>query len=576
MSHTFPSSSFTERIEPQFRTGGHVRPASNLTVHGFHVSGTVAQLGSVHEGVLEFPELGEMPISIRVRATDAQSTQCHFHDLSLKQQSELRRLLALYSKTDGGDAINELSYDEIARGHGSQVGGPRQAAMQSPVAPGVSPIGANGHANVNGYANGVNGRGSGLSEREEQVRSSPLVSSAMASQREKAGVKKSAGAIAVAVLLVGIVASAAVVYLFFRSQSAIPVQNAVLLGNYIPVKSNVEGVIDRVFVKDGDSVSPGDPLFRVVDQKVEGLYVETQATLAAAVMERDQAKKAVENAKRQLEIMAKTMDSDHAVAKAALALSQMEVSRTESQVERWQPLAERRVIPVAKYDEAVMERDAARATLRMREAELSQMQQRAATLKEFDVVMVGDRVDQSLSLAESQLATAEAGLVELKARLEHLETVRGEFTVTAKQAGEVYSTYLTEGSFVKPGGEVLAVATREESWAVGHVSQKLALKVLPGQKVRVKFPSLGVSEVGEVASVGHRGIYSQSGWNPDFRAEPTLVPVKVTLPDMPYKIPAGLRIGMVIELDYKWPWEKHQPLLDEETNVQTAETISER
>ena len=43
-----------------------------------------------------------------------------------------------------------------------------------------------------------------------------------------------------------------------------------------------------------------------------------------------------------------------------------------------------------------------------------------------------------------------------------------------------------------------------------------------------------------------------------------MVPIKVSLPDMPYKIPAGLRIGMVIELDYEWPWDRREPLLDDE------------
>lgn len=81
--------------------------------------------------------------------------------------------------------------------------------------------------------------------------------------------------------------------------------------------------------------------------------------------------------------------------------------------------------------------------------------------------------------------------------------------------------------------------------------------------------------MGVVASVGHRGIYSQSGWNPDFRADPTLVPIKVTLPDMPYKIPAGLRIGMVIELEYEWPWNRKEPLKEDEEEKTPAMATAE-
>ena len=66
---------------------------------------------------------------------------------------------------------------------------------------------------------------------------------------------------------------------------------------------------------------------------------------------------------------------------------------------------------------------------------------------------------------------------------------------------------------------------------------------------------------------------------PDIARDASLAvtpPMQGVPPTLAPATPGRLRIGMVIELDYKWPWEKHQPLLDEETNVQTAETISER
>lgn len=555
--------------------------ASELNAHGFIVSGTVAQIGTVHDGVLEFPEIGAVPVSIRVRATDAQRTHCHFHDLSLKQQSTLKGLLARYA---GGqdDEINELSYDAIARGEGSK----SAPAFKKIVSNGAKTLplpNGNGHAVTNGNGHAVsngNGRSEALLRKPVPESAPPVAQPALAQsdareEQDEPAVKKSTGLIAMAVLLVGIVAIATLVYLFFRSQSSIPVQNAVLLGNYIPVKSIAEGVLDDVFVVEGDRVKVGDPLFRVVDQKIEGAYAEVMAGMAAAELERDSSARGVENAKMQFKVVASNLKGDLDVAKAALYHAEIELKRNNSLVSRLKPLTDpgRRLIPQAKYDEAVMARDAAQANLSMREAELSRLEERGKMFKDSNVLMVGDRVDQSLTLAESKLASSEAALAELRARLKHLENQRDGFTVKAPQDGTVYASYLKQGSFVKVGGEVLAMGTKEESWAIGHVTQKMALKVLPGQKVKIKMPALGVTAVGEVASVGHRGIYSQSGWNPDFRADPTLVPIKVTLPDMPYKIPAGLRIGMVIELDYQWPWEKKEAPRDDapETAAVTEE-----
>lgn len=547
--------------------------ASELNAHGFFVSGTVAQLGSVHDGVLEFPDVGALPVRIRVRATDAQRTHCHFYDLSLKQQATLKGFLARYA---GGadDEINELSYDEIARGEGSKSG---PATVHKIVSNGN---GAKAlpkpNGNGNSHAAVTNGKGHGhevllrsgpapVRLPQEALSEPPPVKALASVEPKEPSVKKSTGLIAMAVLLVGIVTIATLVYMFFRSQSSIPVQSAVLLGNYIPVKSIAEGVLDDVFVVEGDRVRAGDPLFRVVDQKIEAAYAEAMASMASADIERESAAKSVESAKMQARVAAGTLKGSLDVAKAALNHAQIELKRHNSLVNRLKPLTNpnRRVIPQAKYDEAVMARDAAQANYAMQEAELNRLEERGKMLKDSNVLMVGDRVDQSLPLAESKLASCEAALAELRSRMKYLEKQREGFTLKAPQDGTVYASYLKKGSFVKVGGEVLAIGTREENWAIGHVTQKMAMKVLPGQKVRIKMPALGVTALGEVASVGHRGIYSQTGWNPDFRADPTLVPIKVTLPDMPYKIPAGLRIGMVIELDYQWPWEKKEAQRDD-------------
>lgn len=542
-------STLTTTHTPRFWTGDQSRPTSNLSLHGFFVPGTVADQGSVHDGVLEFPDQGSLPIRIRVRSNADGRTHCYFYDLTLKQQAQLKSMINQY-QGQANDALNDLSYDQIAMGAGS-----RTAVAAPPVT-------------TNGSANGsrVNGNGAKPSAKAAAPASAPA--------RTDAGPGKRKGVIAIGVLLFGILAIAATVFYFFKSQLSIPVHNAVLLGNFVPVKASSEGILEKVFVRDGEHVSPGDPLFRIVDQKVENAFVQIDAAIRAAEVERDNASQEVAAAKQQFTVTASNLKNDLAVVRAAANAAKVDVQRTEAIAARLRPLAERQVIVMSKYEEAVMAHQTAMATAEMHAAEVDRLRERERLLKESNLLMVGDRLDQSLAQAQSRLASAEAQLAELHAQRTHLEEQRKHFTVHASSPGSVYASYLKAGSFVKVGGEVLALATQQENWAVGHVTQKMALKVLPGQNVRIHLKSMGVSATGKVAAIGHRGVYSQSGWNPDFRADPTLVPIKVTLPDIPYDIPAGLRIGMTIQLDHRWPWEDNEaskalPHESESATVQT-------
>jgi hypothetical protein len=72
-------------------------------------------------------------------------------------------------------------------------------------------------------------------------------------------------------------------------------------------------------------VSEGTPLFRVVDQKLEGIYVEAKATLVSSKMARETLAKVVENAKKQSEIVAKSLSGDLAAAKAGVGIAATEL-----------------------------------------------------------------------------------------------------------------------------------------------------------------------------------------------------------------------------------------------------------
>lgn len=506
---------------PKFWMDGKSIPIYNLSAHGFYVSGNGSTPGSELKGVLEFDEGQSLPLRVRVRSSNPDKTHYTFLDLSLKDQQELGRMLT--SEVAYGEMLNDMSYDQIA-------GGVAQSDPPHRPPPGGRP----------------------------------------------SSTRKARGVVAAVLLLVGILGITTAVWFYFRSQLTIPIYNAVLLGNLASVKAPSDGIVEQILVKEGAVVTKGEPLFRIVDQKVEHDYVNARAELAGAMIERDQSAEAVKTAERQTAVLAQALGEDLKLAEAAIRMAEAEVRRAQSLAERLKPLADRRVIVKEKLDEAVMTAEHAKSALELRQLELKRLSQRERVLRESDVLLVGDRLDETLPRARAHHATFQARVTALEAQVAHLEALRKGFTVTATGEGVVYATYQHPGSFVKSGSEVLAISTSEENWAIGHVHAKKALKVFPGQKVRVHLPSMDIAVEGRVAAIGHRGVYSQNGWNPDFRADPTLVPIKVTLPDIPEKAPAGLRLAMAIQLDHQWPWESkslpsQQPALEAMAKSKSAD-----
>ena len=86
----------------------------------------------------------------------------------------------------------------------------------------------------------------------------------------------------------------------------------------VNVKSNVEGEISRIFVREGDRVEQGDPLIQLDDERIREEQVQANANLEAAKAQLDQAKQSVELTRIRQDALLQSAEDGAEISKASL------------------------------------------------------------------------------------------------------------------------------------------------------------------------------------------------------------------------------------------------------------------
>ena len=224
-------------------------------------------------------------------------------------------------------------------------------------------------------------------------------------------------------------------------------------GEYALIASPYAGQLQKLYVRRGDSVDSGRPLFALEQESERAARTEAQQRLnaAAARLENLQA------ARRPAEIDA--LRAEVTQAKAALALS-------SSQLAQQQKLFKDGFIAQARLDEAqaARARDAARAA----EAEA---QLRSA------LQPVGREAERRA--AEGDAAGAQAALAQAALRLE-------QKSVAAPVAALVQDTFFVEGEWVPAGRPVASLLPPANVKARFYVPETIVGSLAPGRAVEIR------------------------------------------------------------------------------------------
>lgn len=282
----------------------------------------------------------------------------------------------------------------------------------------------------------------------------------------------------------------------------------------IKVSSKLAGRIENLYVKKGESVTAGQPLFVLSTPEVSAKYRQAVAAKAGAVAQYD---KAEAGARRQ------TIESAHSLwqkAEAGLELAQKSYVRVKN-------LYESGVVPEQKMDEAA--------------ANLKSMQNTVKAAKlQYDLAREGAQKEDKAA-AKSVVERAEGAIDEVQSYLSDSE----QFSPID---GEVSSVIAEQGELVGSGYPIVSIIDTKNPWVSFNVKETLMPKFKIGTKFMAYFPALDATHELVVTDIAVQAQYATWSATRSTGAFDIRTFEITTCPVSPIK---DLRIGMsaVVDID---------------------------
>ena len=446
----------------------------------------------------------QLAIEFRVRKVVDNKSTCSFYGLSINTTERIKTYLKKrHRQNEGG--LEERTYDELASGFTGETG----TAAAATAAAGNSDAGA-----------------------------------------PKLHVKS----LAMLLMFLAALAMVVIALVFMRSRSTLSVANSALVGNCLRVNSRVEGEIIEVLAREGDEVKKGDVLIRISNPELSSQIEMIDAECETAKSKVAALKKQKEAFSNKLKFASKKLDMERKVVMSELQAAAKTVRSAQLAADRLRPFVASGSVTQLELAEVENLLLAEESNYIAKQSLMHQIDF-AIDAAGNNVLILGDRVDDELGRIESELAIAEAELVELEQATKITTARAKELEILSPRDGTIYVNYRQKGEFIKVADELVGISYPGETWAAGQVSSGQASRVLPGQPVQISVPSLKTSIDGIVMAVGHRAMYSKGHYSADFRgATATDVPVKVYIEDLPEDIPSGIRLQMVIKTGYGIKW----------------------
>ncbi len=232
-------------------------------------------------------------------------------------------------------------------------------------------------------------------------------------------------------------------------------------GTNVRISGKLPGRVTAFYVSEGDSVHAGDTLVYIHSSLVEAKLGQAEAMREAA---RQQSLKADAGARAQVihgaaELVAK--------AKAAETITQ----KTYQRMER---LFEQGVVAEQKRDEAKAAYDAAVASLRAAESQLS---------------LAEEGAQSEDKAAAAALASA------AKSTVDEVNAVLEDSYLTAPFDGTIDQIYPEIGELVNIGAPIMSLLRSGDRHIVFNIREQLLANISEGTQLKVTIPALGMKEI---------------------------------------------------------------------------------
>ncbi len=352
----------------------------------------------------------------------------------------------------------------------------------------------------------------------------------------------------------------------------------------VPISTRVEGVALEVFVELHQSVTRGEPLLRLDPRDFEVAVARAKAALAAAeaaalVAEREVpvgatgarseqtgARANEQGARTGVEVAESTLQRARAQEKASQASFERARARAATaarDLERLEPLAEKRQISAQQLDAARSAAQSSAAEALGAEAKLAAArediaiaegaldQARAALERASALRTAAETAPEKVDAIEARARLARAELEAARAALARAELDLADTTVRAPADGIIGRKSLEPGQFVRRGEPLLALVG-DDVWVEANYKETQVRRMRVGQKVTVHVDAYPGKLAGRLQSLGPAtgsrfSLLPADNTSGNFVKVVQRVPVKIVLDDVDEaELPGPLRPGMSV------------------------------
>ena len=253
------------------------------------------------------------------------------------------------------------------------------------------------------------------------------------------------------------IAIAFVLYgLWMASHPTLPPFQGQMEARVINVSAKISGRIDKVLVKEGDTVKADDVLLEIATPEINAKLGQVKAQSEAA-----QAKSRLVNEGARSE-QVEAAKAQFKRAKAQATLAKKSFARVDS-------LFKEGLVSAQKHDEARAALDNAT------NAEL-------AAKSQYEMAVTGARADEKVAAA-ALASQAKEGVAEV-------QSLANEAKVRAPRAGEVSRIVLEAGEVTGAGFPLVTLIDLNDQWAIFNIREDEMQQIKMGGKLKATIPAL--------------------------------------------------------------------------------------
>jgi membrane fusion protein (multidrug efflux system) len=328
------------------------------------------------------------------------------------------------------------------------------------------------------------------------------------------------------------------VYWFFFMRGYVKSDDARFDADLVDIAPQVGGTLERIFIREGDSVQIDQSLFQLDTEALEAAAARADAAVASA-----RATLAVASANHEKSVRG-PREEEIRMAEATEAKTAAQETLAHSDWERVKGLYENGAISESERDHARTQWETVKHT---HEEALQQLKLMKKGTRREDLAVS----NQNVELARSQLAAAAAA-----ARQAHISLEQAE--VKAPFDGIVVRIWLDPGSAVSPGRPVLTLLNPTTMHISANIEEKQLAMIAVGDPVEISvdaYPKLDLH--GQVSTIlratnSQFSLVPSEGVSGTFVKVSQRVPLRIDLEQIPDEpLSPGLSVEISIDIHHR-------------------------